>query len=1025
MFKGEAELAMKNMKDSSETKITRRSLIKTGGAAVAAGTMLQVGNVVAGNQDMVVPSGKGKAASQLDEDVKVTHSVCLGCNARCGTRQVVRGDRLVKMTGNPYHPYNSMAAPIAYDTPVEESLHHPSPVCGKAHDAMSYVYNDRRITVPLKRAGARGEGKFEPISWEQLIEEIAHGGELFAHLGEKRQVPGLDACLSDDPIDQADPGLGPKRNSFVCMSGRMQAGRKAFIDRFVKNSVGSINRIGHTDICGLGFRMGNFALTEGKQVELKADPWSAEYILVFGANVYEALQPGLNTYGAAMAKRSSKGEVQFTIVDPRAQNASVHAESWLPVKPGQDGALAMGMIRWMLDNNKINTAYLELPNKEKAMLRDHSCYSNASHLVITDDNHADHGRFLRVKHLYKAAPAEEAEDYMVMTEDGQVAAASRADKGVLEVQQTVTGVDGISLAVASSFSLMKASVLEKSVEEYAAIAGIEVPKLVATAEKFAAHGSKAAVCQYHGAGNYCNGSYGAYAVAMLNVLVGSVGMKGGYLNSGGGYASWKSGEYDMGQFPGKRKPSGVRISREKAKYESSAEFARKKAETGSGYPAERPWFPFTKGGLSVETLSGIDGRYPYGIEVLFTYFYNPVYSTPGGYRFKETLIDSEKVPLHVSIDIAVNESNIYADYIVPDVTYLEGQYGWLTPHAPALRFTGVRLPCIEPLTGRTEKDKPMCLETFFIDLAAKLNLPGFGEKSIPAADGGLVDFYEAEDFYLRAYANIAANAKLAPASEGECRFVENNYPLAKFKDKLSAGQWRQFAYMAARGGVFAGYEDVFDGSSFRRSVERVVLYNEKLAATRNSLTGARFSGTLGCESPHTAGGENIAELDADFPFTIITYKMNVHTQSRTGWHQYAMEIFPENHIQINSADAERYKLQSGDRVRLVSASNGDGILGTIMTTEMIRPGCLGISFHYGHSQAGAADLEIKDGEKVFLGGSAVVTRNIMRGDASLGTGTNPNMVARLDDGLGNTPLVDVLAGIPDFSSTRVKLEKLG
>jgi tetrathionate reductase subunit A len=39
--------------------------------------------------------------------------------------------------------------------------------------------------------------------------------------------------------------------------------------------------------------MGNWALTEKKQVEIKADPMSAEYILVFGANIYEALQPGI------------------------------------------------------------------------------------------------------------------------------------------------------------------------------------------------------------------------------------------------------------------------------------------------------------------------------------------------------------------------------------------------------------------------------------------------------------------------------------------------------------------------------------------------------------------------------------------------------------------------------------------------------------------------------------------------------------------------------------------------------------
>ena len=164
-------------------------------------------------------------------------------------------------------------------------------------------------------------------------------------------------------------------------------------------------------------------------------------------------------------------------------------------------------------------------------------------------------------------------------------------------------------------------------------------------------------------------------------------------------------------------------------------------------------------------------------------------------------------------------------------------------------------------------------------------------------------------------------------------------------------------------------------------------------------------------------------LDKDFPLTIITHKMNVHTQSRTGWHQYAMEIFPENYVQINSEDAIIYKVQSGDQVRLISASNDIGITGKVQVTEMIRPGCLGISFHYGHSQSGASDVMVKDAEKVFYGGRNAADKTTLKGDPTLGTGTNPNMVSRLDERLGNTPLVDTLAGIPDYSSTRVKLLK--
>ena len=46
-------------------------------------------------------------------------------------------------------------------------------VCPKSQHTLQMYHNDRRLTQPLKRVGARGEGKFEPISWEQAFTEIA------------------------------------------------------------------------------------------------------------------------------------------------------------------------------------------------------------------------------------------------------------------------------------------------------------------------------------------------------------------------------------------------------------------------------------------------------------------------------------------------------------------------------------------------------------------------------------------------------------------------------------------------------------------------------------------------------------------------------------------------------------------------------------------------------------------------------------------------------------------------------------
>ncbi len=1017
-------------KDRAQSPSSRRRFLK-GAAAATAGIVALGGKLpTAKAADAGVPWKNPRlvqkaAVSQLDHGARVTHSVCLGCNARCGNRIVVKDGVLQSISGNPYNPYNSHADPVPYSTPITETLSLSSSVCGKAIDAPNYVYNPYRLLKPLKRAGKRGAGKFEPIEWDQLLREVAYGGKLFSHLGEEREVEGLKDLDSDEPIKPDALELGPKRNGFIMVTGRLQTGRKAIIDRFVKTAMGSVNRIGHTDICGLGFRMGNFALTEQKQVELKADPWGAEYILAFGANIYEAGQPGVNTYGAAVAKRSSEGKVKFAIVDPRAQNASTHAEDWVPIKPGQDGAFAMGLIRWIIEHKTYNREYLTAPNPEAARAKEYACYVNATHLVIDDPAHPNNGKFLRLSDLVTADNGKDRETFVVLSsKDGSPVAYDRVNEAILDQETTVQDAADKNIRVKTSFRLMKEGVMEHGLASYAKFAGVPQSTIEKIARDFSSYGRKAAVCQYHGAGNYVCGTYAAYAIAALNAMVGSVEGKGGYMSSGGGAAKWDRGIYDLKKFPGRRQPGGVKISREKAAYEKSTEYKNKKAKTGNGYPSKRPWFQFTKGGLSVETMSGIDQQYPYQCKILFTYFYNPVYSTPGGYRYRDTLQDTDKVPLHVSIDTGINESNLYADYIVPDVTYLEGHYGWLSPHAPALRFTGLRTPALEPMTDKTEDGRPYCLETFLIDLAKTTGLPGFGDQAIPGKDGHLHPFNRAEDFYLRGFANIAENAGLAAASVEEQKFVQKNYLVAGFRNIITKSEWEKTCYALARGGVFGKYEDVFDGLKFKRGVKRVVLYNEDLAMAINTLSGQQFHGTLKYLPPMDSAGDIIAEKDWEYPYYVITHKMNVHTQSRTNSHRWAMEIFPENFVVINEKDAAGLGVKSGDSVRLVSRSNRDGIKGKAQVSNLVRPGCVGVSFHYGHSQLGASSLHIASGEKVFLGGRDVMDGEVMIPNPKLGAGINPNMVTRLDENLGNTPMVDLVGGIPDFSSTRVKIIKL-
>ena len=101
-----------------------------------------------------------------------------------------------------------------------------------------------RITVPLKRAGKRGEGKWKPISWDQLIKEVTEGGKIFADLGEDQYVEGFKELHdTTTPLNPDQPDLGPKSNQIVVMNTRAD-GRRQLNARFA-TTYGTLNSFSH------------------------------------------------------------------------------------------------------------------------------------------------------------------------------------------------------------------------------------------------------------------------------------------------------------------------------------------------------------------------------------------------------------------------------------------------------------------------------------------------------------------------------------------------------------------------------------------------------------------------------------------------------------------------------------------------------------------------------------------------------------------------------------------------------------
>ncbi|MEG0990589.1 MAG: hypothetical protein RSB04_11780 [Gordonibacter sp.] len=193
---------------------------------------------------------------EVNEEVVVRYSACLGCYSSCGSRLKLdrQSGRLISVGGNPYHP--SCAYPfLNFDEPLSEAYLSMSYASGKGNltrgtscgrgQATQDVYSQPdRITVPLKRAGKRGEGKWKPISWDDLIREVTEGGKLFLDAGEDREVEGFLALHdTKTPMNPDQPDLGPVSNQFVMLGGRGD-GRTTIGTRFT-NCFGSLNQYGH------------------------------------------------------------------------------------------------------------------------------------------------------------------------------------------------------------------------------------------------------------------------------------------------------------------------------------------------------------------------------------------------------------------------------------------------------------------------------------------------------------------------------------------------------------------------------------------------------------------------------------------------------------------------------------------------------------------------------------------------------------------------------------------------------------
>lgn len=273
---------------------TRRSFFKLGGAAAAAG-MAGATAIVTEAQTPLLRGGKDFSPRTGKERAAVP-SACWQCVSRCPIIGYVEDGRLVKIGGQ----LNSIRTEGA--------------LCAKAQAGVNQVYDPDRVLYPMRRVGARGEGQWKRVSWDEALSELA------------------------DRLQKLRDEGTPER--FMFQYGRMKASSSKLIKDVFLAAYGTGTIGNHTAICEAAKWTGQ-ELTWGTHY----DNWdfdNTRFVLNFGSNCFEA-----HTNHTSVAHRLIRAMVERNVrmvtFDVRLSITAAKSSEWIPIKPGTDIAVALAM----------------------------------------------------------------------------------------------------------------------------------------------------------------------------------------------------------------------------------------------------------------------------------------------------------------------------------------------------------------------------------------------------------------------------------------------------------------------------------------------------------------------------------------------------------------------------------------------------------------------------------------------------------------------------------------------------------
>ena len=249
----------------------------------------------------------------------------------CALKTIVKDGRIVR------------TEKVIYSDPEKPDGH----ICQKGCLAGRQPYDPKRLTKPLKRAGERGEGKWEEISWDQALDEIA------AKLNEISEKNGPESvCMWLLPAG-APPAYG-----FIQMMGNRLA--NAFGMTTMMESIGLDNGPFYTEFYSVG-TTATHVLTDPRIMSQVP----TDLIYVWGCNPIE------NQIRCAQnLVRARENGAKIVDIGLIFDGTAGFADEFVAVKPASDGHLAMAMVDYVLQNDLQDNAYLLMRTTAPYLVRE-------------------------------------------------------------------------------------------------------------------------------------------------------------------------------------------------------------------------------------------------------------------------------------------------------------------------------------------------------------------------------------------------------------------------------------------------------------------------------------------------------------------------------------------------------------------------------------------------------------------------------------------------------------------------------